>query len=316
MNRDLFYDTIIIGSGPAGLTAGIYTARARLKSLLIEKASPGGQVLTTEKVENYPGFPDGGVGGFELMQKMQKQAEEFGLKIKTGEVTGIGVKDEKTMEVETSEVCFFTHSLIIATGAEDKKLNVPGEDKFLGRGVSFCATCDAPFFKDKKVAVVGGGDTAVEEALYLTKFASEVYLVHRRDCLRAAKVLQERALANPKIKPFWDSVITEIIGGQKVEKVRLRNIKTNKQSDLFCDGVFIFIGVDPNTAYLKDLVQLDEQDYIVTDENMQTSCPGIFACGDVRKKLLQQVVTACGDGATAAYAAQLYAEGIKGIAYK
>jgi thioredoxin reductase (NADPH) len=316
MSRDLFYDVIIIGGGPAGLTAGLYVARSRLKSLLIEKGAPGGQVLTTEKVENYPGFPDGGVGGLELMQKMQMQAQEFGLQITTGEVKKIDIKDERAMEVETREMCFFAHSLIVATGAEAKKLNIPGEDKFLGRGISFCATCDAPFFKDKKVAVVGGGDTAVEEALYLTKFVNEVYLVHRRGRLRAAKVLQERALSNPKIKFFWDSVITGIIGEQKVEKVRLRNIKTNKESDLSCDGVFIFIGVDPNTVYLKDVVQLDEQGYIITNENMQTSCPAIFACGDARRKLLRQVVTACGDGAAAAYAAQLYVEQIKGIAYR
>jgi thioredoxin reductase (NADPH) len=316
MKNDLFYDVIIIGGGPAGLTAGLYAARARLKSLLIEKGSPGGQVLTTEKVENYPGFPDGGVGGLKLMQKMQKQAEEFGLQITNGEVKKVGLKDGKTIMAETGDMCLYAHSLIIASGAEDKKLNIPGEAKFTGRGVSFCATCDAPFFKDKKVVVVGGGDTAVEEALFLTKFAREVYLVHRRDRLRAAKVLQERLLANPKIKQIWDSILTEIIGEQKVDKVRLQNVKTKKENELPCDGVFIFVGVTPNTAYLKDIMRLDEKGYIITDGNMQTSCPGIFACGDARKKILQQVVTACGDGATAAYVAQLYVEEIKGVAYK
>ncbi|GBD97141.1 MAG TPA: thioredoxin-disulfide reductase [Nitrospirae bacterium] len=303
------YDTIIIGGGPAGLTAGLYTSRARLKSLLIEKGFTGGQVMTTEWVENYPGFEEG-VSGAELSQKMEKQATKFGLEIIQGSVADISLNDNIKKITLEDNTQYETKSIILATGSNPRPLKIEGEDTFRGRGVSYCATCDGAFFKDEKLAVIGGGDSAVEEGLFLTKFAETVYIIHRRDRLRATKVLQERAFANPKIKLVWDSVPEKIAGDDSgVQSLHIKNIKTAEQSRLEVRGVFIYVGYNPNTGFLKGLVNLNENNYIITDENMSTSTPGIFAAGDVRAKPLKQIATAVGDGATAGVAAEKYIEG-------
>jgi len=316
--EEIIYDAIIIGGGPAGLTAGIYLSRARMNTLLIEKALPGGQVILTEVIENYPGFPHG-IAGPELMQKMEEQAVGFGLKIEYGEVEEIRIKEGKEDKVRIVKINnkeYKTLTIVLASGAEAGKLEVPGEEELRGRGVSYCATCDAPFFKDQKIVVVGGGDTAIEEALYLTKFVREITIIHRRDRLRATKILQERVFANKKINFAWDSVVTKILGNEKVEGVLVQNKKTGEEREISCQGVFVFMGNIPNSKFLKELVELGKKGYILTDDNMMTSQEGIYACGDVRKKLLRQVVTACGEGATAAFAAQKYIEELKGVSYK
>jgi len=313
--EEIIYDAIIIGGGPAGLTAGIYLSRARMNTLLIEKAMPGGQAILTEIIENYPGFPHG-IAGPELMQKMEEQAVRFGLKIEYREVEEVKIKEDKTKVVKINNKEYKTMTIVLASGAEASKLSVPGEEELRGRGVSYCATCDAPFFKDQKIVVVGGGDTAIEEALYLTKFVREVTIIHRRDRLRATKILQERVFANKKINFTWDSVATKILGKEKVEGVLIQNKKTNEEKEISCQGVFVFVGNVPNSKFLNKIIKLDQKGYILTDDNMMTSQEGIYACGDVRKKLLRQVVTACGEGATAAFAAQKYIEELKGTSYK
>ncbi|MBE3036856.1 MAG: thioredoxin-disulfide reductase [Candidatus Atribacteria bacterium] len=316
--EEIIYDAIIIGGGPAGLTAGIYLSRARMNTLLIEKALPGGQAALTEIIENYPGFPEG-IDGPELMQKMEKQAVRFGLKIEYGEAAEVRIKEGKEDKVKIVKINnqeYNTLAIILASGAEASKLGIPGEEELRGRGVSYCATCDAPFFKDQKIVVIGGGDTAIEEALYLTKFVREITIIHRRDRLRATKILQERVVANKKINFAWDSVVTKILDKEKVEGVLIQNKKTGEEKEIFCQGVFIFVGNIPNSKFLKELVKLDKRGYILTDDNMMTSQEGIYACGDVRKKILRQVVTACGEGATAAFAAQKYIEELKGVSYK
>ena len=313
--EEIIYDAIIIGGGPAGLTAGIYLSRARMNTLLIEKALPGGQAILTEIIENYPGFPHG-IAGPELMQKMEEQAVRFGLKIEYGEVEEVKIKEDKVKIVKINNKEYRTMTIILASGAEASKLGAPGEEKLRGRGVSYCATCDAPFFKDQKIVVVGGGDMAIEEALYLTKFVREVTIVHRRDRLRATKILQERVFANKKINFAWDSVVTKVLGKEKVEGILIQNKKTGEEKEVPCQGVFVFVGNVPNSKFLNELIKLDQKGYILTDDNMMTSQEGIYACGDVRKKILRQVVTACGEGATAAFAAQKYIEEIKGVSYK
>ena len=313
--EEIIYDAIIIGGGPAGLTAGIYLSRARMNTLLIEKALPGGQAILTEIIENYPGFPHG-IAGPELMQKMEEQAVRFGLKIEYGEVEEVKIKEDKVKIVKINNKEYRTMTIILASGAEASKLGAPGEEKLRGRGVSYCATCDAPFFKDQKIVVVGGGDMAIEEALYLTKFVREVTIVHRRDRLRATKILQERVFANKKINFTWDSVVTKILGSEKVEGILIKNKKTGEEKEISCQGVFVFVGNVPNSKFLNKLIKLDKKGYILTDDNMMTSQEGIYACGDVRKKILRQVVTACGEGATAAFAAQKYIEELKGTSYK
>ena len=313
--EEIIYDAIIIGGGPAGLTAGIYLSRARMNTLLIEKALPGGQAILTEIIENYPGFPHG-IAGPELMQKMEEQAVRFGLKIEYGEVEEVKIKEDKVKIVKINNKEYRTMTIILASGAEASKLGAPGEEKLRGRGVSYCATCDAPFFKDQKIVVVGGGDMAIEEALYLTKFVREVTIVHRRDRLRATKILQERVFANKKINFTWDSVVTKILGSEKVEGILIKNKKTGEEKEISCQGVFVFVGNVPNSKLLNELIKLDKKGYILTDGNMMTSQEGIYACGDVRKKLLRQVITACGEGATAAFAAQKYIEELKGVSYK
>ena len=300
------YDVIIVGGGPAGMTAGLYASRARLRTLLIENGLFGGQMTTTELIENYPGFPQG-VSGEELSRLMEEQAKRFGMEAISDEVTEVSLeKDLK--RVKTYEGEFFCRALIICTGTEYRKLGVPGEEKFKGRGISYCATCDGAFFRDSRIIVVGGGDSALTEALFLTKFVSELTIIHRRDALRATKIYQERALSNPKIKFLWNSVVQEIKGDSVVRSVVVKNVKSGEVKEVETEGAFLFIGLMPRTKFLKDLVQLDESGYIVTNENCETSIKGIFTAGDCRKKLLRQISTSVGDGATAAFAAEKYLE--------
>ncbi len=302
------YDVIIIGGGPAGLTAGLYTSRAKLKSLLIEKGFTGGQVMTTEWVENYPGFEDG-ISGAELSQKMEKQATKFGLEIVQGSVAGISSNGKTRKITLEDDKQFEAKCVILATGSNPRLLNIEGEDKYRGRGVSYCATCDGAFFRDNELAVIGGGDSAVEEGLFLTKFAKTVYIIHRRDELRATKVVQERAFANPKIKFIWDTVPEEILGDDSgVTGLKLKNVKTDELSDLNVQGVFIYVGYNPNVEFVEGQVKINENRYVVADENMATSDSGVFVAGDVRSKPLKQIATAVGDGATAAISAEKYIE--------
>jgi thioredoxin reductase (NADPH) len=314
---ETIYDLAIIGGGPAGLSAGIYGARAGLSTVILEKLAPGGQVVTTDIVENYPGFTEP-ITGYELIEKMLGQATKFGVEIRSSEVTGINAppgEDRKLLSVGDGSISAL--AVIIATGARHRRLGIPGEDRFWGRGISCCATCDGMFYRDKHVVVVGGGDTAIKEAIFLTRFASEITLVHRRDRLRATKVLQDRIFAmSSKIEFAWKTVVKEILGEDNVQAVRLNSVDSGDESVLECDGVFIFVGFMPNTEFLRGSVELNERGYIITDEDMGTSVPGVFACGDARKKLLRQIVTACGEGATASYAAQMYVEDIKGTTYK
>jgi thioredoxin reductase (NADPH) len=301
------YDVIIIGGGPAGLTAGLYASRARHKSLLIEKGLTGGLVTTTEWVENYPGF-DEGILGAELARRMERQAVKFGLEIIQGTVIDITREGNmKRVSLEDGSR-YEAKSIILATGAHPRLLKIEGEDKFRGRGVSYCATCDGAFYRDKKIAVVGGGDSAVQESIFLTKFAEIVYVVHRRDKLRAEKILQERALSNAKIKFIWDTVVEKIAGDDGVNALHLKNVRTGEKSVLDVQGFFIYIGYNPNTEFLKGLVDINADNYIVTHDNMATSAPGIFAAGDVRNKPLKQIATAVGDAATAAMAVVKYIE--------
>ena len=303
------YDLVIIGGGPAGLTAGIYASRARLNVLLLEKAAPGGQVLVSDWIENYPGFPIGS-SGYDLVTKMVEQAKRFGLNIETSEVLSLDLS-EAVKKIELNDKTITTLSIIIATGASPKKLEVPGEDMFIGKGVSFCATCDGPFFKEHVVAAVGGGDTAVQESIYLTKFAKKVYLIHRRDELRATKILQERAMANDKIEFVWDSVVTGIGGGlTNVEKISVKNVKTGEEKEIPVSGCFVWVGTFPNTSFLKDTLKVDENGFIIAGQNMETSVPGVFAVGDVRNTPLRQIVTAVGDAAIAAVSAEHYIENV------
>ena len=296
------YDVVIIGGGPAGLTAGLYASRARLSSLLIEKGLVGGQVASAEQVENYPGFPEG-INGFELGQLMHQQATKYGLETLLAEVTGIELQGEQKV-IRTTEGDFIARAVIIAGGSERQKLGVPGEEEFVGKGVSYCATCDAAFFREQPVAVVGGGDAAITEALHLAKFASRVTVIHRRDQLRASRILQEKAFSQPKIEFWWNSIVEKIEGGDLVKRIRLRQLKTGEESALEVAGIFISTGLKPNTDYLKSILSLDATGLIITDEKMETEIPGIFAAGDIRYNSARQAITAAGDGATAA----IYAE--------
>ncbi len=298
------YDVIIIGAGPAGLTAGLYAARARLTSLLIEKAVLGGQITNAERVENFPGFPDG-ISGLELGQLMHQQATKYGLKTVTAEATGIELKEDKKV-IKTTESDFIARVLIIAGGSKRQTLGVPGEEEFTGKGVSYCATCDAPFFREQPVAVVGGSDAAITEALHLAQFASKVVVIHRRNQLRAAAILQERAFAEPKIEFLWDATVEKIEGEDFVKRLRLNQVQTGEKSALELAGVFVSIGFQPDTSYLKDILPLDPVGHIITNEKMETEIPGIFAAGDIRYNSARQAITAAGDGATAAIYAQRF----------
>jgi len=318
------YQLIIIGAGPAGLTAAIYAKRAGIDTLVLEKLSPGGQAQLTEKIENYPGFPKP-ISGKKLMNEIVKQVENLKVELKNEGVERIEDGKEKKVYTDVGND-YQALALIVATGSDPMKLGVPGEEKFTGKGVSYCATCDAPFFRDVDILVVGGGNTAAEEALYLTNFGKKVYLIHRRDRLRAEKILQDRILANPKIEIIWHSVLKEIYGKENVRGVKIKDLKSGSIYELPCRGVFIFVGLKPNTYFLKnrqehlysnpqDLVKMDENGFIITNEDMETNIRGIFACGDVRKNKLKQVVVACGEGAQAAFAARKYIEELTGTSY-
>lgn len=299
------YELVIIGGGPAGLTAGMYAARSRLRCVLLEaNAVVGGQAALTDIVENYPGF-DEPVPGFELTEKMRRQAERFGLEIKNERVARVERTGE-TFIVHTDKAGYATEAVIIATGSEPRHLDAAGEAELRGRGVTYCATCDGPLYKDVEVAVVGGGNSAVGEALYLTRFARKVYVIHRRDRLRADAILAEQALADDKIEVVWDTVVTAIHGEGKVEHLHLKNVKTREESVMDVAGVFIYVGVQPNTEFVKDILKLDDRGFIITDERLEASLRGVFAAGDCRSKVLKQVATAVGEGATAAFVANEY----------
>ncbi|OGP72112.1 MAG: thioredoxin-disulfide reductase [Deltaproteobacteria bacterium RBG_13_58_19] len=302
------YDLLIIGGGPAGLTAGLYAGRARLKTLLLEKLIHGGQMMTTDLVENYPGFPDG-ISGFELSDRMRRQAERFGLEIINAEVLKLepGPPAHKVILADRQ---LSAGAVLIATGASYKRLGVPGEAEFIGKGVSFCATCDGALYRDQEIALVGGGDTALSETIFLERFAKKIHLIHRRRELRGAKYLQERLLQLEKVEIHWDSVVTAIKGNQAVEALELKDVKTQGTSTLPVAGVFIAIGINPNTAWLNGLLPMDDWGFIITDPEMATPIQGIFAAGDVRAKSLWQIATAVGDGATAAFAAEKYLENL------
>jgi thioredoxin reductase (NADPH) len=311
------YDVVIVGGGPAGLTAGMYAARADLRTLAIEGGSTVSQITVTDLIENYPGIPDGIIGA-DLVDRLKKQAVQFGLKTASGDVTAVTKKrwgETDGWEIAAGDMRYGTLSVIIATGANWRRIGAAGEERFIGKGVSFCATCDGPFYRNREVAVVGGGDTAIQEALYLTRFAKKVTLIHRRDRLRATAILQKRAFANEKIAFAWNSVVESIEGLDLVQGIKLKDVKTGATRELAVNGVFIFVGLTPNTTPFRELVAADQGGYITVDANMQTSVPGIFACGDCIAKRLRQVVTACGDGATAAFSAQLYVEELQGVAY-
>lgn len=307
----MVYDVVIIGAGPAGLSAGLYAARARLKTLIVEKEAAGGQIATTDEVANYPGSIEHATGP-SLVARMVQQAEEFGVERVSDTVVSVELEgDIKTIKCEKNE--YKAKTLIIATGAVPKHIGCPGEKELTGRGISYCATCDGAFFEDLEVFVVGGGDSAVEEAMYLTKFAKKVTIVHRRDALRAAKSIQEKAFKNEKMAFMWDSVITEVKGDGILESMTVKNVKTGEMTEYVADendgtfGIFVFVGYDPATKLFEGMVEM-ENGYIKTDDNMKTNIPGVFAAGDNRVKSLRQVVTATADGAIAATQAEKYIE--------
>lgn len=295
------YQVIIIGGGPAGLTAGLYCARSRFNALLIERGIMGGQIINAERVENYPGFPKG-ISGIELGQLLHEQATSYGLETLLGEFTRVVPRPRHNL-VTTSEGDFAAESIIIASGSQFRRLGVPGEDEFTGKGVSYCATCDGPLFKGKTVAVIGGGDSAVTEALYLSRFASSVKIIHRRSQLRASKIFQERAATEPKIEFIWDSIVTQIAGDGAIKQLTLKNTESDKMTTLELAGVFVAVGSKPNSGQWQGLLPLNEEGYIITNDLMETKIPGILAAGDVRHNSVRQVITAAGDGATAAISA-------------
>lgn len=307
MSESTVYDVIIVGAGPAGMSAAVYTSRANMKTLMIERGVPGGQMANTEDIENYPGYDH--ILGPELSTKMFEHAQKFGAEYAYGNVKKIedGFPYKKVL---TEDKEYLAKSVILATGTEYRKLGIPGEDRLTGRGVSWCAVCDGAFFKEKELVVIGGGDSAVEEAGYLTKFASKVTVIHRRDKLRAQPILQKRAFDNEKIEFIWNHVPVEILGEDKVTGIRIKHTQTGEEQVYPCDGVFIYIGMDPLTETVRDLGILNEDGYAVTDENMNSKVEGIFAAGDVRHKHLRQIVTATGDGSLAAISAQNYVEAL------
>ncbi|MBM7541523.1 thioredoxin-disulfide reductase [Amphibacillus cookii] len=306
MTNERIYDVIIIGAGPAGMTAAVYTSRANLDTLMIERGIPGGQMANTEDVENYPGYES--ILGPDLSNKMFEHAKKFGAEYGYGDITEV-IDGEAYKIIKAGDKTYKTKAIIIATGAKYKKLGVPGEAELSGRGVSYCAVCDGAFFKDKELIVVGGGDSAVEEGVYLTRYASKVTIVHRRDELRAQKILQDRAFKNDKVDFIWDSVVKAINGKDgKVGSVTLEHVKTKETYDHPADGTFIYIGLEPLSDPFKSLGITNEDGYIPTNEKMETQIPGIYAAGDIREKELRQIVTATGDGSIAAQSAQAFIE--------
>jgi thioredoxin reductase (NADPH) len=302
-------DLVILGGGPAGLTAGLYASRARVPVVVIEKGLPGGQLTATETVDNYPGFSEP-ILGVELAQKMEAQARKFGVEIIQADVRLVTSTDEGFSISAEGSNTLAGRALILATGASPIKLGIPGELKLAGRGVSYCAVCDGPFFRDLEIAVVGGGDSAVEEACYLSRFASKVHLIHRRDKLRAVKEIQEKAFADPKVLIHWNTVPVEILGKGEVQGMRIRSVIDGSEEVLPVGGVFFYVGLTPSTDGFRDLIDTDERGFVITDHRMACSMPGVFAAGDIRAKTLRQISTAVGDGATAAYSAQQYLESL------
>ncbi len=309
MEKQSHYRVIILGSGAAGLTAAIYAARANLEPMVVEGSQPGGQLTITTDVENYPGFPKG-VLGPDLMDEFKRQAGRFGTETIFGDVTAVNV-NQKPFQVVMGKETYSCDALIVATGASAKLLGLESENKLMGYGVSACATCDGFFFKEKELVVVGGGDTAMEESLFLTKFASKVTVIHRRDKLRASKIMQERAVKNPKISFIWDAAVEEVYGDPKdggVKGLKLKHLKTGESRDFQCDGLFIAIGHEPNTKLFTGQIDLDEHGYILTHDGTVTNVPGVFACGDVQDHVYRQAVTAAGTGCMAAIDAERYLE--------
>lgn len=300
------YDVAMIGGGGSGLTAALYTSRANLKTILFEKLVPGGQIAVTDLVENYPGFPEG-ILGPEISSRMETQAKKYGTEIKCAEVVKVE-KSGSLFQIKTANESFQSKAVIIASGAAFRTLNVPGERELTGKGVSYCATCDGAFFKNKEIVVVGGGDSAIQESLFLTRFVTKLSVIHRRNELRASAILQDRAKKNPKINFIWDAVVTQIHGSGKVEGVRIKNAKTGEEKDFKTDGVFIFIGHDPISKFLTGFVEQDEKGYIKTNNRLQTSVPGVYACGEVRLGAVRQLISACGEGCQAALEVQNYLE--------
>ncbi len=301
------HDVVIIGGGPAGLTAGLYISRAGLKSLIVERGGFGGQMVNARLVENYPGFPDG-IAGLELGSLMQEQALRYGLQTMFAEVTDL--TPGPTHRISSSEGNLEARAVIIAAGSQYRRLNVPGEKEFLGRGVSYCATCDGFFFRDQRVAVVGGGDTAIADALELAEITGEVYVIHRRDQLRAGHVLQQRAMNHPKLRFIWDTVVVEVAGDQMVNGLKLRNVKTGEQDRLAINGVFVAVGIVPNSRPFAGILETDGARAIAVDENLSTSVPGVYAAGDIRQNSPRQIASAVGDGVIAALSAARYIQGL------
>ncbi len=300
------YDIVVVGGGPGGLTAGLYGARANRKTICLEKFMPGGQIANTHEVEDYPGFEL--ISGPDLALKMANHAQKFGLEIASDEVVEIYNDGHDRLVRTASDDLYRAKAVIISTGGSPTKLDIPGEKEFSGKGVSYCAICDGAFFKGEVIAVVGGGDAAVEEGMYLTKYGSKVILIHRRDKLRAQKIIQDRALKNPKMEFIWDTVVESIDGDDKVRSLHLKNVKSNLKLNLAVGAVFIFIGFVPNSRLTREPLKLDSGGYIITNDRMETSIPGIFACGDVRSQLVRQITNAVGDATTAAVAAEKYIE--------
>jgi len=308
MSGGAAYDVVIIGAGPAGLAAAVYTGRGRFETVVLEKAIPGGQILLTDWVENYPGFPDG-IAPFDLMENFRKQAERFGALIETDEAKGIR-REEKGWLVAGRSKEYGAKAVIIASGADYRKLGIPNETRLTGKGISYCATCDGPFFRDAVVAVVGGGDNALTEAVMLTKFCRKLYLIHRREQFRAIRILQERVLANPKIEVLWNCIVEAAEGENNLERAILRNVKEDRTFPLPLDGLFISIGMDPHTEFVRGVVELNEWGEIKVDSRMATSQPGIFAAGDVADACPKQVATAVGAGVSAALSVNEYLESL------
>lgn len=311
MSKIYEYDTIILGGGPAGLSAGIYAARSNTKTAILDINMLGGQPSNYLELENYPGFPI--IGGYDLMEKFEEHADKFGVeKFPMQEIISVNLLSNPKI-IQTNDAIFKSKAVIIACGAKPKKLNIKGEEEFIGRGVSYCAVCDGAFYQDKTVIVVGGGNSAIEEAIYLTKFAKKVYVIHRRNELRADKIIQERAKNNNKIEFILDTVVQEIIGDDVVNKISIKNIKTNKTSILSTDGIFPYIGITPNIDTINGQVKQDEYGFIITDSTMKTSIDGVYAVGDIRNTPLRQVITAASDGAIGAIYAEKYIESLEKV---